>query len=108
MKFTLNWLKEYTDLDMPVEALADKLTMLGLEVDSVDELYEDLEPIKVARIINVRPHPDADRLSLCDVTVGEEIFQVVCGAPNAKPELLTAIALPGIVGSRLFALGSFL
>jgi phenylalanyl-tRNA synthetase beta chain len=96
MKFTLNWLKEYTFLDMPVEALADKLTMLGLEVDSVDELYEELEPIKVAKIINVRPHPDADRLSLCDVTVGEEIFQVVCGAPNAKPELLTAIALPGI------------
>jgi phenylalanyl-tRNA synthetase beta chain len=96
MKFTLNWLKEYTDPDMPVEALADKLTMLGLEVDSVDELYKELEPIKVAKIINVRPHPDADRLSLCNVTVGEEIFQVVCGAPNAKPELLTAIALPGI------------
>ncbi len=96
MKFTLNWLKEYIDLDLPVEALADKLTMLGLEVDSVDELYEDLEPIKVAKIINIRPHPDADRLTLCDVTVGEEIFQVVCGAPNARPELLTAIALPGI------------
>ena len=96
MKFTLNWLKEYTDLDLPVDVLADKLTMLGLEVDSVDELYGELDVIKVARIINVRPHPDADRLTLCDVTVGEETFQVVCGAPNARPELLTAIALPGI------------
>jgi len=102
MKFTLNWLKEYTDLDMPVEALADKLTMLGLEVDSVDELYQDLEAIKVAKIISVRPHPDADRLTLCDVTVGEEEFQVVCGAPNAKPELLTAIALPGVALSEGF------
>ncbi len=96
MKFTLNWLKEYIDLDMPVEALADKLTMLGLEVDNVAELYQELEPLKVARITDVRPHPDADRLSLCDVTLGEETFQVVCGAPNAKPDMLTAIALPGI------------
>ncbi len=95
MKFTLNWLKEYIDLDLPVDVVADKLTMLGLEVDNVDELYQELEVIKVAKIIDVRPHPDADRLSLCDVTVGEETFQVVCGAPNARPELLTAIALPG-------------
>jgi phenylalanyl-tRNA synthetase beta chain len=102
MKFTLNWLKEYVDLDMPVETLADKLTMLGLEVDSVDELYQELESIKVAKIISVRPHPDADRLSLCDVTVGEETFQVVCGAPNARPELLTAIALPGVILSEGF------
>ena len=71
MKFTLNWLKEYTDFDLPVDVLADKLTMLGLEVDSVDELYRELDAIKVARIINVRPHPDADRLTLCDVTVGD-------------------------------------
>jgi phenylalanyl-tRNA synthetase beta chain len=97
MKFTLNWLKEYIDLDLPVDVVADKLTMLGLEVDNVDELYQELEVIKVARIIDVRPHPDADRLSLCDVTVGEETFQVVCGAPNARPELLTAIALPGSI-----------
>ena len=102
MKFTLNWLKEYTDFDLPVDVLADKLTMLGLEVDSVDELYQDLEAIKVARIINVRPHPDADRLTLCDVTVGEDTFQVVCGAPNARPELLTAIALPGITMAEGF------
>ena len=83
MKFTLNWLKEYIDLDLPVEVVADKLTMLGLEVDNVVELYRDLEPVKVAKIVAVRPHPDADRLTLCDVTLGGEEFQVVCGAPNA-------------------------
>ena len=96
MKFTLNWLKEYIDLDLPVDVVADRLTMLGLEVDNVVELYQDLEPIKVARINAVRPHPDADRLTLCDVTLGAEEFQVVCGAPNARPGLLTAIALPGV------------
>jgi len=96
MTFTLNWLKDYINVDLPVEAVADRLTMLGLEVDNVAELYQDLEPIKVAKIIAVRPHPDADRLTLCDVTLGEGQFQVVCGAPNAKPGLLTAIALPGV------------
>ena len=65
MKFTLNWLKEYIDVDLPVGVVADKLTMLGLEVDNVVELYQDLEGIKVAKIVNVRPHPDADRLTLC-------------------------------------------
>jgi phenylalanyl-tRNA synthetase beta chain len=95
MKFTVNWLKEYINLDITVEALADKLTMLGLEVDSVDELYTDLESIKVAEILSVRPHPDADRLTLCDVSVGSEQFQVVCGAPNAREGLMTPIALPG-------------
>ena len=96
MKFTLNWLKEYIDLDLPAEVVANKLTMLGLEVDNVTELHRELEGVRVARIINVRPHPDADRLTLCDVTVGAEPFQVVCGAPNARPDLLTAIALPGV------------
>jgi phenylalanyl-tRNA synthetase beta chain len=96
MKFTLNWLKEYIELDLPAEVVADKLTMLGLEVDNVTELHRELEGVRVARIINVRPHPDADRLTLCDVMVGAEPFQVVCGAPNARPDLLTAIALPGV------------
>jgi phenylalanyl-tRNA synthetase beta chain len=74
MKFTLNWLKEYIDLDLPVEVVAGKLTMLGLEVDNVVELYRDLEPVKVAKIVAVRPHPDADRLTLWDVTLGDEKF----------------------------------
>ena len=96
MKFTLNWLKEYIDVDQPVEAVADKLTMLGLEVDNVTRLYQDLDAIKVAKILNVKPHPGADRLTLCEVSLGAEEFQVVCGAPNARPGLLTAIALPGV------------
>jgi phenylalanyl-tRNA synthetase beta chain len=96
MKFTLNWLREYTDIDLPVTVVADRLTMLGLEVDSVTDLYLGLTPIRVAKILDVTPHPDADRLSLCDVAVGDERFRVVCGAPNARAGLLTPIALPGV------------
>jgi len=95
MKFTLDWLTEYVDVDMPVDTLADRLTMLGLEVDNVEQLYEELAPVKVARITDVKPHPDADRLTLCDVTVGAESYRVVCGAPNARTGMLTPIALPG-------------
>ena len=75
MKFTLNWLKEYIDLDLPAEIVADRLTMLGLEVDNITELHGELEQgIRVARIINVRPHPDADRLTLCDVSAAQGNF----------------------------------
>jgi phenylalanyl-tRNA synthetase beta chain len=96
MKFTLNWLREYTDIDLPVTVVAERLTMLGLEVDSVTDLYLGLTPIRVAKILDVTPHPDADRLSLCDVAVGDERFRVLCGAPNARAGLLTPIALPGV------------
>lgn len=97
MKFTLKWLNEY----IPVEGLtpariADGLTMLGLEVDAVVDMSRGLSGIVTARIEHVSPHPDADRLTLCDVDVGGSTIRVVCGAPNARPGLMTAIALPGI------------
>ncbi|MBU0483399.1 MAG: phenylalanine--tRNA ligase subunit beta [Proteobacteria bacterium] len=97
MKFTLNWLKQYIDFDLTPSQLADRLTMAGLEVDSVEDLYPNLDGVKVGLIKNVQPHPNADRLVLCDVEVGEEIKRVVCGAPNARVGLVTAIALPGTV-----------
>jgi len=97
MKFTLNWLKQYVDIDLTPAALADTLTMLGLEVDAVEELYSGLEQVRAAEIKTVRPHPNADKLVLCDVAVGGEIKRVVCGAPNARAGLKTAIALPGQV-----------
>lgn len=97
MKFTLNWLKQYIDFDMSPKALADRLTMLGLEVDAVEDLYPALDQVKVAKIDAVQPHPNADKLVLCDVSVGEKTCRVVCGAPNAREGMLTAIALPGAV-----------
>ncbi len=96
MKFTIDWLNEYVDTDGISSAeLAEHLTMLGLEVDAVTELFQELEPLKTAQVLSVVRHPDADSLSLCQVAVGPETLQIVCGAPNVRPGLVTAIALPG-------------
>lgn len=98
MKFTLSWLKEYVDTgDLTPEALADHLTMLGLEVEAVTEVFPELKPLKTAKVLAVEPHPNADTLHLCEVAVGEETYSIVCGAPNVRKDLVTAIALPGTV-----------
>lgn len=97
MKFTLSWLNQFISTEGQTSAqLADKLTMLGLEVDSVEELFVELEQITTARITEVSKHPDADKLTVCAVDTGDEIVQVVCGAPNTRVGMLTAIAKPGV------------
>jgi phenylalanyl-tRNA synthetase beta chain len=95
MKFTHNWLKEYIDSGLEPAEIAERLTMAGLEVDSVQELFADLDQVKVAKVVEVSAHPGADRLTICRVAVGAEELQVVCGAPNARAGMITAIALPG-------------
>ncbi|MCF8055934.1 MAG: phenylalanine--tRNA ligase subunit beta [Desulfocapsa sp.] len=98
MKFTLDWLKEYIDTgDLSPEALADHLTMLGLEVDSVTKLFPELQPLKTAKVLTVETHPNADNLHICEVAVGDDTFSIVCGAPNVREGLVTAIALVGTV-----------
>ena len=97
MKFTLSWLSEYVSLDgLPTDQLADRLTMLGLEVDAVQELYEGLDSIVSAKVVSVKKHPNADRLTLCDVEIGDELVPIVCGAPNVREGLVTAVARPGV------------
>lgn len=95
MKFTFDWLRQFVDVNLTPHELADRLTMAGLEVDAVAEIFGDLDGVKVAEILSVSPHPDADRLVVCQVTVGTEKVQVVCGAPNARAGLFSALALPG-------------
>jgi phenylalanyl-tRNA synthetase beta chain len=95
MKFTFNWLREYIDPGLSPAEVAARLTMAGLEVDSVQELFAGLDTIKVARVLTVAPHPNADRLTVCRVAVGSDELQVVCGAPNVRAGLVTAMALPG-------------
>ncbi len=96
MKFTIDWLNEYVDTDGFTPAqLAEHLTMLGLEVDAVTDIFQELAAIQTALVISVDRHPDADTLSLCQVAVGAETLQIVCGAPNVRPGLAVAIALPG-------------
>ncbi|MDT8440823.1 MAG: phenylalanine--tRNA ligase subunit beta [Desulfuromonadales bacterium] len=95
MKVTRNWLAEYVDFDLSNEELAHRLTMAGLEVDAIQELGGGLESVVVARLVEVRPHPDADRLTICQVDSGSECQQVVCGATNHKTGDLVALARPG-------------
>ncbi len=98
MKFTLDWLKEYVDTgDLSPETLAEHLTMLGLEVDSVTPLFPELQALKTAKVLSVEAHPNADKLHLCEVAVGDETLSIVCGAPNVRENLVTAIALVGTV-----------
>ncbi len=97
MKFTLSWLSSFVSFDLSPLVLADKLTMLGLEVEQVVSLSEGLDKIIVARVVDVKKHPNADRLSLCAVDKGDEVVSVVCGAPNVRAGLLVAMALPGAV-----------
>lgn len=95
MKVSLNWLKEYVDIDMSPTALCDALTMAGLEVEGLEVVGDGLKGVIAARIVRVTPHPDADRLSLCMVDTGSEESQVVCGAPNVKEGTIAPLALPG-------------
>lgn len=97
MEFTVDWLKQYIDFSYTPQDLADRLTMAGLEVDAVRDIFTELKDVKVAEILEAKPHPDADRLQVCDVRVGDEQKRIVCGAPNARPGIFVPVALPGVV-----------
>ncbi|MBN1627747.1 MAG: phenylalanine--tRNA ligase subunit beta [Deltaproteobacteria bacterium] len=96
MRVSLNWLKEYIDIDYSPEVLAHMLTMSGLEVEGIEPVGQSLDNIIVARIVSVAKHPNADRLTNCLVDTGKEQVPVVCGAPNVMEGAKVAMALPGI------------
>jgi phenylalanyl-tRNA synthetase beta chain len=96
MKFTLSWLKEHLATDEPLAALADKLTMIGVEVESIDDKARALKPFTIARVLSAQKHPNADKLQVCMVDTGSgEPVQVVCGAPNARAGLVSVFSPPG-------------
>ena len=97
MKFTLSWLKQHLDTDEPLEALADKLTMIGLEVENIEDKAKALAPFTIARVISAEQHPNADRLRVCMVDTGDGAapVQVVCGAPNARSGMISVFSPPG-------------
>ncbi len=98
MKFTIDWLKEHLDTKYSENKILDKLTDIGLEVESFNNQSSDLDQFIVAKILSAEPHPNADRLKVCDVDIGKkESIKVVCGAPNAKKNLLTIYAPPGSI-----------
>jgi phenylalanyl-tRNA synthetase beta chain len=95
MKFTLSWLKDHLDTEASLAELADRLTALGLEVEGIDEPGKKLAPFLIARVIEARRHPDADRLSVCTVDTGAGVVEVVCGAANAKSGMIGVFAPVG-------------
>jgi phenylalanyl-tRNA synthetase beta chain len=103
MKFSVSWLKEHLETEADATALAAAATSIGLEVESIDDKAAKLAGFSVARVISAEPHPNADRLRVCQVDTGRGIVQVVCGAPNARPGLVGVFAPPGsfIPGSAI-------
>ncbi len=98
MKITFDWLKDHLYINLKEEKLLEQLTNIGLEVESVENLSAGKELFKVAKIIKIEKHPDADRLKVCDVDVGtKELKKVVCGANNAREGLVTIYAPPGAI-----------
>jgi len=96
MKFTLAWLKEHLDTDRPLAELADKLTMIGLEVERIEDKATLFAPFTIARVVEAKQHPNADRLRVCMVDTGSgDPVQVVCGAPNARTGMTSVFAPPG-------------
>ncbi len=92
MKFTLSWLKDHLDTDADVAAVADAMTMAGLEVEDVHDPIAALAPFTVARIVSAEQHPNADRLRVCQVDTVDGPKEIVCGAPNARAGLTTIYA----------------
>ncbi len=105
MKLTLSWLKEYLDTDASVQAVADKLTSIGLEVESISDPAATLQAFTVAHVLEAKLHPDADRLRLCTVQTAAGTMQVVCGAPNARTGM-KAVYAP--IGATIPASGDVL
>src|ERR1700740_1890006 len=96
MKFTLSWLKAPLDTDADAQTIADKLTAIGLEVESVEDAGARLKDFTVAHVVSAEKHPNADKLRLCMVDTGSgEPVQVVCGAPNARAGMKGVFAAPG-------------
>ena len=96
MKFSEAWLREWVNPDLDTHQLAEQLTMAGLEVDSVEPVAALFEGVVVAEVLSVEPHPDADKLRVCQVSAGEgEPLQIVCGAPNVRAGMKAPLATVG-------------
>jgi phenylalanyl-tRNA synthetase beta chain len=97
MKLTLSWLKDHLDTDEPLDVLADKLTMIGLEVEGIEDKAKALAPFTIAKVLTAEKHPNADKLQVCtvDTGYGGAPVQVVCGAPNARAGIVTVFSPPG-------------
>ena len=97
MHLNLEWLREWIDFELDPQELANQLTIGGLEVGSIEEVTWSAKGILVAKVIDSHPHPNADRLNICQIDTGDGCRSVVCGATNVRKNLITAYAPPGAI-----------
>ena len=98
MKFSLSWLKDHLETEASAEAIAEKLSAIGLELEALEDPAARLAGFRVAKVLSAARHPDADKLQVLSVDTGDgEPLQVVCGAPNARAGLVGVLGLPGAV-----------
>ena len=98
MIITLSWLKDHLSTNANLEKIIDKLTGIGLEVEGIKDSQGGLSNFKVAKVLKAETHPNADKLKLCDVSLGNgKTIKVVCGAANARAGLVSIYAPPGSV-----------
>ena len=98
MIITIPWLKEHLKTSARENEIIDHLTNIGLEVEGIKENSGEMGKFKIAKVLKAEKHPNADKLKVCDVTIGgKEILKVVCGAPNAREGLITIYAPPGTI-----------
>jgi len=95
VKFSLSWLKAHLETEESAEALADRMTAIGLEVEEISNPAEALAPFKVAKVLTAEKHPQADKLQVLSVDAGQGPVQVVCGASNARAGMLGVFGPPG-------------
>lgn len=95
MRFTLSWLKKFLDTDSSLEQIAHTLTMIGLEVEDIEDRASGLKDFEVAQILETSSHPDADKLKVCKVQTKNEVLQIVCGAANARENIKVVLAKVG-------------
>ncbi len=94
MKLSLNFVKDYVDIDVPVKTLAEDMTRVGNEYDYAGNLI-DATKLVIGEVVSCIDHPDSDHLHVCKVNIGKEILNIVCGAPNVREGLKVVVALDG-------------
>jgi len=98
MKFSEKWLREWVNPEIDSKTLVEQLTQAGLEVDAVEPVAGEFTGVVVGQVVSVEPHPDADKLRLCQVDVaGDELLSIVCGASNVRQDLKIPVAVIGSV-----------
>lgn len=97
MLLAINWMKKYVDIDITTRELADKLTLSGSHVESIKDFSEGLDNIVVGKVLEIKKHPDADKLVVTKIDVGNEILQIVTGAPNIEKDAYVMVALEGAI-----------